>query len=265
MRKEDIQRAPHLTKWRIWLEGWAPLHLRLDPARERRIEIMLDILQSLDRSPLRVLDLGAGPGDIAGRVLERFPDSMVTAVDLDPAMSRIGKEALKRFGARITWITADIREVGGIDSSPSWSHDAVLCSQVLYGWNASRINTFYRDLHRHLRDRTAVLINDFFDWEPSSNSLTTVANRIRELQIARGDRVDKMSFAAEWAAWWDPISRDPEMSPEVKSRNERICGEQAAPTPLPLEVHIHSLREAGFRQVEVVWQQMQSRILLGFA
>lgn len=53
----------------------------------------------------RVLDLAAGTGDLALRVLERAPGAAVTAVDLTPEMMEVGRG--RDGAAGVAWVCAD--------------------------------------------------------------------------------------------------------------------------------------------------------------
>lgn len=71
--------------------------LRLRPA--------LDLLARIPRcSPATIVDLGCGPGNVAGLLMQRWPDAALTGVDSSPAM-------LARARARFPetcWVEADI-------------------------------------------------------------------------------------------------------------------------------------------------------------
>ena len=66
----------------------------------------------LDRLPLRgdetVLDAGCGSGRVTERLLERLPHGRVIALDGSPSMIAMAHERLARFGARVTYVVADL-------------------------------------------------------------------------------------------------------------------------------------------------------------
>ncbi|MFZ0215488.1 MAG: SAM-dependent methyltransferase, partial [Candidatus Dormiibacterota bacterium] len=57
-----------------WLRRWEAQQDAFMPDREQRFELMFETLATLlGDGPMTVLDLGCGPGSLAGRLLARFP------------------------------------------------------------------------------------------------------------------------------------------------------------------------------------------------
>jgi trans-aconitate methyltransferase len=90
-----------IPNWKKLLQSWDAMQGYYLPRREMRFSAMLDVLQASLPSSFNAIDLGCGPGSLSLRILERFPDARVVAVDYDPVVMTIGKHALKRFGRRI--------------------------------------------------------------------------------------------------------------------------------------------------------------------
>ena len=64
------------------------------PDRELRFQLLLDYVEQLTGGPpARVLDLACGPGSITRRVLNRFPAAEVVAVDTDPLLLDLARDA----------------------------------------------------------------------------------------------------------------------------------------------------------------------------
>ena len=57
-----------------------------------------------------VLDAGCGSGRVTEQLLERLPDGRVIALDGSPAMLDQARARLERFGSRIEYVLADLRE-----------------------------------------------------------------------------------------------------------------------------------------------------------
>jgi trans-aconitate 2-methyltransferase len=68
----------------------------------------------LGRLPLRgnevVLDAGCGSGRVTEQLAERLPDGRVIALDLSPGMLDVARRRLARFGRRVRYLHADLRE-----------------------------------------------------------------------------------------------------------------------------------------------------------
>lgn len=85
----------------------------------------------------RILDLAAGTGDLALRVLDREPGARVVAADLTPEMMEVGR---RREGAdRIRWVAADALEL---------PFGAACFDRVLVGYGLRN----FPDLERSLRE-----------------------------------------------------------------------------------------------------------------
>ncbi|MEU8617050.1 class I SAM-dependent methyltransferase [Streptomyces sp. NPDC048623] len=95
------------------------------PDREERFRVMLDMVEALVGPEPRVLDLACGTGSITSRLLQRFPGATSTGVDLDPALLAIA-EGTFAGDARVTFVTADLKDPAWTEALPYDSYDAVL-------------------------------------------------------------------------------------------------------------------------------------------
>ena len=82
----DRLSAP-MTRWGADVVGW--LELRGDE---------------------RVLDAGCGTGKVTAMVMSRLPRGSAIALDGSPAMLERAREKLLRFGDRVEFLVADLRE-----------------------------------------------------------------------------------------------------------------------------------------------------------
>jgi len=89
------------TPWSQWLTRWDRFQEAYVPGRELQFRLIVDYLALLHRdSPLRVLDLCAGPGSFGSRLLEERPDARVVALDHDPWLLELGRR-IPRVVARL--------------------------------------------------------------------------------------------------------------------------------------------------------------------
>ena len=94
--------------FRIQVPDYAGLMERLIPFYERQRDLMLELMP-LDRSlPLRVLDLGCGPGLMARRILGEYPQAQLTLIDLTTEMIDVCRSRLEGFNG-VTYRVADFR------------------------------------------------------------------------------------------------------------------------------------------------------------
>lgn len=112
----------------IWDEG-AALHDEIyahNLPYHRSHEVMIHLLPA--DQVLHVLDLGAGTGTLANRILGRLPEALVTCVDFSPNMVARCQAKLAAFGPRAECICADIATW-----LPVRTYDAVVtCNTLVY-------------------------------------------------------------------------------------------------------------------------------------
>jgi hypothetical protein len=58
------------------------------------------------------------------------------------------------------------------------------------------------------------------------------------------------------------LTSEPAFAPLLTQRAERFAGKTRQESPPGFDVHVDALREAGFREVETIWQVLSSRVLL---
>ncbi len=105
-----------LARWYPVLEKW------LDGGVMQRAR--LGLLDQLD-PPERVLFIGEGPGKLVEAIGQRFPEAVMTCVDVSEAMMELGRQG--SLARRCEWIRADIRA----DPVPDGPWDLVVTSFLL--------------------------------------------------------------------------------------------------------------------------------------
>lgn len=87
----------------------------------------------LGRLPLRgdetVLDAGCGSGRVTEQLLDRLPEGRVIALDASPSMVAAARDRLARFGARVTYVVADLGRPLPLEPA---SVDAILSTATLH-------------------------------------------------------------------------------------------------------------------------------------
>ena len=252
------------------LKKWDPMFFEtVDPTRAKRTGAMLEALGSHFGGRFRVLELGSGPGSLTLRMLRRFPRCTVVAVDTDPVLLQVGKVALYRFGRRVSWTLTDIRARQWFSTLPVGRFDVVVSSLTLHWLEADEIRHLYRNLGRLLRAGGLLVNGDFL---PAVGPPRRIGGRTA---ASEGHRTterrepDLQSFKVNWANWWRTVEREPSMQTSLRERQVRLPG--AIPPrratgpkiPVSLEHHEKMLRDAGFVETRVVWQEDGFRVLVG--
>jgi SAM-dependent methyltransferase len=248
---------PRSTNFKEWLRRWDAQQESFNPDRERRFAAMFDVLEATVRDRPRVLDLGSGPGSLSARLLRRFPRATVVAVDYDPVVLRIGRGALGTHGGRLTWVDAKLGAPGWTRELPEGRFDAALSTTALHWLGAPELRRLYADLGRRIRRGGIFLNGDRLPWNDRARTFGRIAERVRRQR--RGGRNARAGWE-EWQRWWRLAERDPVLGPLFTER-ERRHSQHPRTGDLDLDVHLRALRRAGFREVAVVWADLDDRVL----
>ena len=81
-----------------WIARWDAQQTRYIADREERFAVIGDVVTRAVGDSLApvVLDIGCGPGSLAGRLAHRLPHAVLLGVDVDPLLLALGRT---RYGA----------------------------------------------------------------------------------------------------------------------------------------------------------------------
>ncbi len=245
--------------WQRWLERWNAQQMGYLPEREARFTAMLDVLDLLLPERFDALDLACGPGAISQRLLTRFPRARSVAVDVDPVLLTLGQRTLGTFGGRLRWVDADLRDPAWLTKLDLQQVDAVLSTTALHWLPAAHLVRVYQDVGQLLRPGGVFLNGDHMRFGPHFPTFQTLARRLYE-------RTMRDSFARDgvddWEGWWKALAAEPGMAELFAERERRFPEVIHGETAPILDLHIGALRDAGFREVDVIWQRLDDRVLL---
>jgi SAM-dependent methyltransferase len=245
--------------WHGWIQRWDAQQVGYLPEREARFNAMLDVLEVMLPEQFVALDLACGPGAISQRLLTRFPQARSVAVDVDPVLLTLGQRALGTFNGRLRWVDADLRDSGWTTKLNLAQVDAVLSTTALHWLPAAQLVRVYQDVGRLLRPGGVFLNGDHMHFGPLLPTFQTLTRRLYE-------RTVRASFARggvdDWQGWWSALAAEPELA-ELFAERERRFPEASHDATAPIfDLHIGALRDAGFREVGVIWQRLDDRVVL---
>ncbi|MBJ3813712.1 class I SAM-dependent methyltransferase [Shimwellia pseudoproteus] len=226
--------------------------------REARFTAVLDVLAMLYGDGFHVLDLGCGPGSFSLRLLERFPNARITAVDLDPLLLTLARHALVEYRERIQFIHADI-------AAPDWSAaipgapQAVVSSTAIHWLLPEQQVVLYRTL-AGLLDDGGVLIN------ADHQRFTSRHPRQKALAEQHDHHTQQQAFAQgalDWDAWFTQALRWPPLKALQQAREQRFSG-RPAPFPTSIAVQLALLDQAGFSETGTLWQFLDDYAVAGW-
>ncbi len=249
----EIQLAQELVSaWELQQEVYIP-------QREARFELILELIARLAPSTppqLRVLDLACGPGSVSIRVLDRFPDAELVAVDLDPILLTLGRLNQSHQARQPTWVQADLRDPAWPDRLPFTTYDAIVSTTALHWLTGAQLSDLYLQLHSLLTPGGLFLNGDYL---PISRPWGTIAETIREIGAARASSA-VAAGADDWETWWTKVRDIPFLADQV-AEHDRIFADKTSHESPSLAFHVEALRESGFTEVELVWHDLTEGLI----
>jgi SAM-dependent methyltransferase len=250
------------------LGRWDPMFAgTVDSTREARVDAILAAVGRAGEENGRIVDLASGPGALTARLLNRYPECSVTALDADPVLLRVGQTALARYRNRTTWVLADLRERGWSGTLGSGRYDAVASSLALHWFYRSELRAIFRNIRTVLRPGGVFVNGDFLpSGLPSRGTAAHGRPHRRSRATRRTDRAID-DFKRQWKEWWAMVAEEPSFRSEVSERSRRMPGRlpprrvTGPKTPATLEWHRRALRDAGFHQISVVWNERSFRVV----
>ena len=115
----------------------------------------------------------------------------------------------------------------------------------------------YRQLGVLVRPGGVFLNGDGFGFAPHLPSFNTVTEHGHAQWAAQASAAEK----EDWEEWWEALRREPGMEPFFAERARRFSTKTRPPGTL-VDVHQAALRNAGFREVDVIWQHLDNRVVM---
>ena len=249
--------------WADWLRRWdaqQSLHMN---GREERFAAQLEALEHTVGTEIVVLDIACGPGAISQRLLDRFPKAESFAVDLDPLLLALGRGALGDYDGRLTWIHDDLND-------PAWAErlseklggrplDAVLSSTALHWVSPGTLARVYRELGQLMRQDGVFLNADHMQFSQDRPTIREMALSIRQ---GRRDATQAAGTVEDWERWWQAIEAEPALNDLFQERQRLFAWRDRKWANAGLDFQIGALKDAGFREVDTIWQRMDNRVLM---
>ncbi|GAB3840416.1 class I SAM-dependent methyltransferase [Kribbella italica] len=220
--------------------------------REERFAVMLDVIAAADfGAGLTVLDLACGPGSLAGRVLERFPDARVIGIDYDPVLLTLANAWLGgRYGDRFTAVDADLARPGWEVKLPCDTIQVAVSSTALHWLQPSELVAAYATLGSVLPAYGVFMNADHLRYNPRTQPFLT---EVAAADDERTQRTARAAGAQTWDEWWAEAVALPELGARLAEREHRFADHP--PTPhAPLELHLQALGTAGFSETGTIWR-----------
>jgi len=243
-----------------WVARWDTQQLGYLPDREERFTALIDAVQEgTSRPDPLVLDLGAGPGSLAVRLLDRLPAATVVAVDADPLLLALGRVAWPDRGG-LRFAEADLRQPGwsgglGLDRPV----DAAVSTTALHWLPPGALAAMYAELATVLRPGGLLLNGDHLSED--EQTAPTLARLGRALIEREEERRFPAGHPETWDGWWAAVGAEPALAPLLAEREKRFGGDHHGSPSGRLVTHVAALQVAGFAEIGILWQRGENRLL----
>jgi SAM-dependent methyltransferase len=249
---------PTSVQARYWLERWDRQQEFYIADREERFAVIADVVEAASerRNPL-VLDLGAGPGSLSVRLLDRLPAAQVVAVDADPMLSGLARAAHgERRNLRI--VEHDLRLPDWIDAvGLPRAPDAIVSTTALHWLTEAELAEVYRASAGLLR-RGGVLVNgDHMDEPAARSQLGRLLHTVHDRRATRAGVTEN----EDWRAWWAAVAQAPELA-DLTTPGQARPLDHNVPDPPSVDDHVRLLHEAGFAEIGTAWQHGHDRVMV---
>jgi SAM-dependent methyltransferase len=227
-------------------ESWERQQSIHAPDREQRFEVMLDYVEHLAGPPARVLDLACGPGSITRRVLSRFPRAQVVALDIDPLLLDLARDAFAGDD-RVEVVSRQLADAGWTDGL-SGGFDAVLTATATHWLPAPALAGVYAGVARLLRSGGVFANSDHMPVaEPILRGVADVVHEryLRDTFAAGAESCDEWYQRAyaqpSYDGWW--------------AERQRLLAHWTGDLLERGEWHVDLLRRNGFERAGIVWRR----------
>lgn len=248
-------------RWQDLLDSWDRQQGNYLHDREDRFRAMLDAVAavvSADR--FAALDLCSGPGAVSRRLLDRFPQAAAVAVDFDPVMLALGQNAIGTVGDRLRWVEADLRDVDWPTALGADTFDVVLSTTALHGMEARDLLRVYRDVHGLLSPHGVFLNGDRMPFRAQHITITSISEGLKK---QRQDAAFARAGAEDLPQWWKRVATEMSEELPLAEHEQRMAGRLPIDVRPSIDLHLAALYEAGFAEVDVLWQNLDNRVLIG--
>ncbi len=187
-----------------WMSSWDAQQEGRIPDRELRFTVLCDIMEVglADVAEPVIVDLGCGPGSLAGRLQERLPKARIIGIDTDPLLLGLARS---HYGDGITWADADLATDAWRGHVPDTIHGAV-STTALHWLSKPALSSLYHGLGGRMAPGGILANGDHLGIGDTRLHAIGRELRVRRaIQVGTTDRVG-------WSRWWDQVLSDPALA-----------------------------------------------------
>ena len=191
---------------------------------------VLDVLAKAEKSPLDIIDLGAGTGLMSAMILGRFPAAYVTLVDAAENMLDIARHRLAGYAPRVRFVQEDL-----LECPLERPYDAVVSGLAIHHLHHADKRALFARVHAGLRSGGCFV---------NADQMRGATDKIEHI-----NRQD-----------WLRQVKDNGVTEEALSA---ALGRMSHDIPAPLDDQLGWLRAAGFNEVACVFDGVMFAVYTG--
>ncbi|MDD4956782.1 MAG: class I SAM-dependent methyltransferase [Candidatus Omnitrophica bacterium] len=204
--------------------------LKRVPMYAEMIDTLVSALPFGDANGLRILDIGCGTGNITRVVKERFPEASVTCMDLAENMIAAAKKKLAKLNG-IEFKRCDITEFEFREP-----YDAIISSLTLHHIRDGKVKrSLYKKFRENLKPGGVFYNADVVLW--STKHLASL-------------------YMDKWGAFMEKYLT-------IEEVRDTFDKHHAEDHPFRIMEELEWLKDAGFRDIEVLWRNYNGAVYGG--
>lgn len=242
-----------------WIARWdlqQNAHIR---NREERFQFMFSIVEHVAGRTPNILDLACGPGSLSRRFLDRFPGGSSVAVDYDPVLLHFARNSKGYDHGRVTFVEANLASDDWFRKLPVGEFDAIMSTTALHWLPENSLKKLYNTIFELIRQGGVFLNGDHLYPEGEPQYLKDL---FRDMRHSYEEKVFSSGEALNWTEWWEKLAKEESLSVLIEERTRRYPHSDSHNHSISLETHEQFLRDAGFHEVGVGWQDLDNRVLI---
>ena len=218
---------------------WVEMHSTRDYWREQQAFTIIRILESIEAEQPVIVDLGCGAGGLSEYLLKSLKNIQVVGIDFNPFLLMIYRHHLAEYRDRFSLLLGDMGKKGTIKEAGDF-HAAVSLTFFHYLSRQSIMN-IYRSLY-DLLPKGGLFVN---------GDVTSLSDEWFEaLHLSKKAKKPVIQIADFWQTVKDRYG----IAEEIDEMNSLTGISDNPEHGYPASFYVNSLRWAGFKMADVVFQ-----------
>ena len=169
------------------------------------------------------------------------------------------RPVLGDLGGRLHWVDTNLIGPEWVGKLGENQVDAMLSTTALHWLAPESLTRLYRELGELVHPGGIFLNGDNLKFGPHLPSFLRIAQTTKER--TRVDSFDRCCLE-DWESWWKALRAESALRELFAERDRRFSWKAAGGQAPIFDLHVAALRDSGFREVGVIWQNMENRLLM---